>query len=78
MVPPRIHSMTIAQTNRVRERVLTLAQQWMLEQNAFTGRFGGAAAFADLDRDRYVGIVNFTYSTADGQTVSGELSWWLD
>ena len=77
-MPPRIHSMTTEQTRRVREKVLALTRDWMFDRNASNGRFGGASASADLGLDCYVGIVDFAYSTPDGQSVSGQLSWRLD
>jgi hypothetical protein len=70
--------MTTEQTKRVCDRVLTLTRDWMLDRNASNGRYGGASAFADFDLDCYVGMVDFVYSTANGQTVSGELLWRLD
>ena len=77
-MPPRIHSMTSGQTNRVCENVLKLTRAWLLDQDASDGQYGGAAAFADLGRDCYVGIVKFTYAPAVGQPVEGELVWQLN
>lgn len=70
--------MTTEQTRRVREKVLALSRDWMLNQKASGGRYGGAAAFADLGLDCYVGIVKFAYTRTDGEAVSGELVWRLD
>lgn len=77
-VPRRIHSMTTAQTRRVCEKALALTRDWLVSQHASEGRYGGAAAFADLALDCYVGIVEFGYARADGQSVNGELVWRLD
>ena len=77
-MPPRIHSMTNAQTKRVREKVLALTRNWMLDRGASDGWYGGAAAFADLGLDRYVGIVEFAYTKADKRRVEGEVVWRLD
>lgn len=70
--------MTSEQTRRVREKVLALTRDWMLEQNASDGRYGGAAAFADLGLDCYFGIVEFAYSTTEGRARNGEIHWRLD
>ena len=64
--------MTTEQTRRVREKVLAFTRDWMLEQNAADGRYGGAAAFADLGRDHDVSWSSLRTRTAGGESSKGE------
>lgn len=75
---PRIRSMTTEQSNRVCGAVLAVAREWLLEQGAVDGRYGGASAMADFNRDCYVGVVQFSYSAEGDNEVSGWLTWRLD
>ena len=77
-MPRHIHSMTTEQTRRVCAAVLALTRDWLLGQGAADGRYGGAAAFADFNRDCYVGIVKVEYSVAGGEAHDGEIEWRLD
>ena len=74
----RIHSMTTTQTTGVCEAVLPLTREWLLEQGAGDGRYGGAGGFADFNADQYIGSVQFSFTETDGRVVSGSLVWRLD
>ena len=73
----RIQSMTQGQTRRVCDVVLPLTRAWLLARGARDGRYGGCGAFADLERQVYVGIVQVEF-TADGLPVKADLLWRLD
>ena len=73
-----IHSMTGGQTRRVCERALALTRTWLRGQGVTKGQYGQAGAFADLNRDCYVGVVKVSYEDVEGRPVEGRLVWTLD
>lgn len=74
----RVRGMTHAQSDRVCEAVLPLTRDWLRDQGAENGKYGAAAAMADLERGCYVAFVRFDYAAANGHEARGELVWRLD
>ena len=71
--------MTWRQTELVCERVLALTREWLLARGATQGRYGGAAAYADLEADCYVGLVNVFFRAPEhNDEQRGRVEWRLD